>query len=57
MCLSSFTLVLDGQDAGDLSLRMPQARAVLEHTGGGLEMKVEELLARIGHLLEELVIG
>src|SRR5206468_2136886 len=47
--LSSVTLVLDGQDAGDLALGMAQARAVLEHARRGLEVQVEKLLPGLGH--------
>ena len=55
--LSSVALVLDGQDAGDLALGMAQACAVLEHAGRRLEVQVEELLAGLGHLAAELVVG
>jgi hypothetical protein len=34
-----------------------QARTVLEHAGRGLEVQVEELLPRLGHLAVELVVG
>src|SRR5262249_27655734 len=55
--LSSVTLVLDGQDACDLALRVAQARAVLEHAGRRLEVEVEELLAGLGPPAIELVVA
>src|SRR5919201_5737216 len=55
--LSPLTLVLHSQDAGDLALRVPQAGAVLEHTGRGLGAKVEKLVARLGHPPVELVVA
>ena len=55
--LTCLALVAHGQDAGDLALRGAQPRAVLERAGRGLEAEVEELLARLGHLAVELLVG
>ena len=51
------TLVADGQDAGDLALGEPQARAVLERAGRGLEAQVEELLPDLLEVLRQLGVG
>src|SRR6185369_11228857 len=48
------TLVANGQDAGDLALGEPQARAVLERAGRGLEPQVEELLPNLLEVLRQL---
>src|SRR4029079_11127591 len=52
----SFTLVLHGQDAGDLALRRAQPGAVLERAGVRLEAEVEELAPGLAHLLLELLV-
>src|SRR5215213_9212818 len=51
------TLVLDGQDPCDVALHLPNARGVLQRAGGGLEVEIEELLARVAEPHIELLLA
>src|SRR5579884_271866 len=56
LLLLGIPVVPHREDAGDLALRELQARAVLERPRRGLEAQVEELLARLGEPVLELVV-
>src|SRR3954471_6132894 len=46
-----------GERAGEVPLRSAKRGGVLELTGGVLEAQVEQLLTRVRHRLDELVVG
>src|SRR6185436_20862114 len=54
---SDLALAAHRQDARDLALGEPHAGGVLERSGRRLEAQVEQLLARVGQLLLQLLGG
>src|SRR6185312_3921971 len=52
-----FTFDADGQDACDLALGVLQPRGVLEGARRRLEAQVEQLLARVGQAVLQLLVG